>query len=119
MFLKFWQNPVGLSVVLALWFLFILGLLWARRKDKRDALMVSDFNGTITFRIAVYINTFDVSCRGRICNARRSLYFSMLLLLHYAWTQWTVYDVHLFLDTVLKNTCLIWLIPLRSFLCRF
>jgi len=41
MFLTPWQNPVGLILVLVLWVLFALALLWARRKDKLDSLMVS------------------------------------------------------------------------------
>lgn len=41
MFLKPWQNPVGLVLVCVLWLLFVLALLWARRKDKFDAVMVS------------------------------------------------------------------------------
>lgn len=41
MFLTPWQNPVGLILVCVLWLFFILALLWARRKDKLDALLVS------------------------------------------------------------------------------
>lgn len=41
MFLKPLQNPVGLVLVCILWLLFVFASLWARRKDKSDALMVS------------------------------------------------------------------------------
>ena len=36
MFLRFWENPIGLAVVFIILGLYVLALVWARRQDRRD-----------------------------------------------------------------------------------
>ena len=41
MFLTFWQNPVAIALVAVVLTIYILLLVWARRKDREDKLKVS------------------------------------------------------------------------------
>ena len=41
MFLNFWQNPVGIIVVCVVLAVYIILVVLARRKDKKDAIKVS------------------------------------------------------------------------------
>jgi len=42
MFLKPWENPVGLILIAVIFGLFFLLLYWSLRRDKRDKLLVGD-----------------------------------------------------------------------------